>query len=302
MEKEKSNKRLIIVVIILTVLLLGAVSYICYDKFMKKEPTVEVNLPKHETTVTDDKVKELYDRLLTKDKSTGLYLKNNVTIENIPEHELLDYILTSYYFDNELKQYDLLEDKGYDYPSDMISGIIKYAPNTAKISSDELANYIKLNFNIDRTLTLPVKDNEPDEYTTHSLLNGIGVVYDKTSKTYIFYCQHRGGESYKGEHKMLRYEQDEDNIYIYDKVVFCVYFEIGRSCTTSIDTKFGESTVASVLGAEEYQQITPSNINEKDVNPTYILENMDDKLNTYKHTFKKAADGQYYWYSAELVK
>ena len=33
----------------------------------------------------------------------------------------------------------------------------------------------------------------------------------------------------------------------------------------------------------------------------YALENMSDKLNTYKHTFKKI-DGKYYWYSSEIVK
>jgi hypothetical protein len=37
------------------------------------------------------------------------------------------------------------------------------------------------------------------------------------------------------------------------------------------------------------------------VNYDYLFENRKDKLNTYKHTFRKGNDGNYYWYSTELV-
>ena len=32
-----------------------------------------------------------------------------------------------------------------------------------------------------------------------------------------------------------------------------------------------------------------------------IYKDFDSELNTYKHTFKKADNGNYYWYSSEIV-
>ena len=43
MEKSKTNKGLVVMVVILSIALLGAIGYICYDKFM-----VKVEDPKQE--------------------------------------------------------------------------------------------------------------------------------------------------------------------------------------------------------------------------------------------------------------
>ena len=33
-----------------------------------------------------------------------------------------------------------------------------------------------------------------------------------------------------------------------------------------------------------------------------IFEDFNNEINTFKHTFKKAENGNYYWYSSEVVK
>lgn len=40
---------------------------------------------------------------------------------------------------------------------------------------------------------------------------------------------------------------------------------------------------------------------EKEIKSDVIFNELDNKLNTYKTTFKKADDGKYYWYSSEIV-
>lgn len=54
MEKKKSNKGLIVLVVILAILLVGSIGYICYDKFMVKNLPSEDKKPVSDVASSDD--------------------------------------------------------------------------------------------------------------------------------------------------------------------------------------------------------------------------------------------------------
>ena len=92
-------------------------------------------------------------------------------------------------------------------------------------------------------------------------------------------------------------------IYIYDKFVDCQSSAGIKICTNKLTDYINEGIVIDCT-VDENDEVNPktcpidSGIKEL---AEYALENMSDKLNTYKHTFKKI-DGKYYWYSSEIVK
>lgn len=279
-------------VVILSVLLLAALSHICYNKFMVDDDNnKEVVKPQEQTKLTESEVKELYSTLMTKDNSAGFYSKNNITIDSIDDHLLLQYALINYSIDNDVKSFDPLDGKG-DKGEGKLDYVKKHAPDSSRVSEEKIIKYIKDNFNTNKNFIFEAVEMD-------MLYSGKFIVYDKSSKSYVFYIPHLGAEPVEGASEMIKYEQEGDNLYIYDKAVFC-HHDSSIYCYSAIDesSKDGISPIAWVSNGPA----TPSNLKREDVNPKYIIENMNDKLYTYKHTFKKADNGKYYWYSTEVVK
>jgi len=119
------------------------------------------------------------------------------------------------------------------------------------------------------------------------------VVYDDTYNIEV--AGHSGaGSTIKT--KLVKAEEDNNYVYIYDKAVHCM----GDMATTCHDY-FSNNTENAVYNCWWYEADTKKCITKEDKAAEYVLNNMSKKLKTYKHTFKKV-DGNYYWVSSEVVK
>lgn len=100
-----------------------------------------------------------------------------------------------------------------------------------------------------------------------------------------------------GEHganirNIIKAYKDAENIYIEDK---CLYYE--ESLTTLEANLYTSSDRVKLIKKWNYdnaEELVKTNIN--------IKRDYKDDMITYKHTFKKAEDGSYYWYSTEPVE
>ena len=82
-ENKKSNKGLIVLVVILSIALLGAIGYICYDKFMVKVEGPKQEEPKQEEKLSEEEVAKLHDSLINHNNSYGFYFSEKTSIDEI---------------------------------------------------------------------------------------------------------------------------------------------------------------------------------------------------------------------------
>ena len=50
----------------------------------------------------------------------------------------------------------------------------------------------------------------------------------------------------------------------------------------------------------KYSEVKKSNSKEV-INEEYMFNHYSDRIHTFKHTFRKGNDGNYYWYSSQIV-
>lgn len=101
--------------------------------------------------------------------------------------------------------------------------------------------------------------------------------------------------------KLISAEQSGDEIYIYDKYVHLIEVENIIDGTNYAGTyDIYEASDRQVKMAERVD-FSANNLYDGDK-----IDNIENylgrKLTTFKHTYKKNSDGQYYWYSTEPVK
>lgn len=101
--------------------------------------------------------------------------------------------------------------------------------------------------------------------------------------------------------KLISAEQSGDEIYIYDKYVHLIEVENIIDGTNYAGTyDIYEASDRQVKMAERVD-FSANNLYDGDK-----IDNIENylgrKLTTFKHTYKKNAEGQYYWYSTEPVK
>ncbi|MCM1370272.1 MAG: hypothetical protein NC181_00005, partial [Clostridium sp.] len=117
-----------------------------------------------------------------------------------------------------------------------------------------------------------------------SIMNGI-FYYDPKDSRYYYpaECCVGGGEGYYGS-KIYKVEQKDDEIYVYTIVY----------STNGVDYKVYDVSTHNYLGIYEY-------VDEELDNATIEKLINENKLNTYKFTYKKQSDGKYYVYSGEWM-
>ena len=290
-ERKKGNTGLIVLVIFLTIALLGSIGYICYDKGLfdnslgKDKPGEEL---KSEEKLSEEEVIKLHDSLITKDKEYGLYFNSKVMLDNISADDFIPYVVLNYASDNNIK-YDAL----YGYNAD----VDKYIVEGTQYEKSEIDKYANEEYNLNKELTL-LKDENSD-YASMWLYNSKKqLVYDTMNRVYYFVSVGYDSGTITVASKLLKYEQNSDELYIYDKFVACGDYMEGKGCSLSMsdidDNKYfieSDSRTGKVINIDD----------AKNINADYVINNMINKLKMYKHTFKKTSDGKYYWYSSEIV-
>ncbi len=97
------------------------------------------------------------------------------------------------------------------------------------------------------------------------------------------------GTSIKTYSEIQKVEKDQESIYIYDKFIYVDY--------TNFDTTSGDSKIHIYTSADKTEELGT----ETSLTTTKeLFEKYENKLKTYKHTFKKAENGSYYWLSSEI--
>ncbi len=104
-KKKKSNKGLVAIIIILLIAFLGAIGYICYDKgvfdnLLNKEKSVPIEEPKQEEKLSEEEVKELYNKFVSNSIYGGFHFNRKVSVEEMPASIMLRYAFNMYLNDN----------------------------------------------------------------------------------------------------------------------------------------------------------------------------------------------------------
>ncbi|MGN0992554.1 MAG: hypothetical protein ACI4PE_01250 [Bacilli bacterium] len=297
-ENKKSNKGLIILVVILSILLIGAIGYICYDKLMVKEEPVADNESQVEK-LSDEEVAKLHESLVFEHES--MFNNRDVDINSITADEIMPYVLKKYSVE---KNIDFESDKSKICISeadnkitffDSISKKNVEKDNVFSISKEEIDNYLKTLFNTDRVF-------EIDNFSDFGFGDGNYNKYFYSKDDNKFYlgisCQ---GDSFTMDinSKFLNFKQDNDKVEIYSKVIKCLGGVV-CSNTGKAEGKYVSSKDFSYQNDKGFIQDTEFNKGDS-INYDYLYEKYSDVFNTYKTTFKKSDDGKYYWYSSEIV-
>ena len=110
-----------------------------------------------------------------------------------------------------------------------------------------------------------------------------------------------GGDWHGGNKMIINAFKENDEIYLYDRYVFYI---LADDVTVDED---GSLYVSSSQTLRIYPTSEKSNLlrelkSDKHFAYNELYDKMADLMKTYKHTFKKADNGSYYWYSTEPVE
>lgn len=297
MKKEKEPFCLkfstaILLIILLLVVVLG-IFYFCFVKKAKENNPISVE----------------------EAPMIGENKENKISSNNIPQIEELD-------INNELVQklYQFVL-KYSDYEETLVyqsqAVTIKTLPNLLKLrtifenlsssEADEVTH--KTEYGLDITHTLFKKETVEKKAQeifgdTVTLLHESCPIYfaqaiDYKDGIYDCHSYQGGGQTPwdKSVSKLKSAEQKEDEIYIYDQYIH-VYDEVDETSSeegiyTSSDRKNKISDLINISFINKDQR-------EEEAFSQYE-EKLGSKIQTFKHTFKKNANGGYYWYRTEPI-
>ena len=99
----------------------------------------------------------------------------------------------------------------------------------------------------------------------------------------------------KGCSQLTKASQDGDTIYLYDKYIFAAQVpEVDNSGVYKTPTYYYTSSSKTNLIEKVEEDVS--------LDENIILSKYGEKTQQYKHTFKKDANGNYYWVSTEPIK
>lgn len=273
--EKKVSTAVVVLITLLVVLLVGCISFIVYDKFIKKDNS--------NPTVTD------------KDK-------NNEAKQNI-EISLSDPIITSLVYPTN-RSAEFISTWSYKNINvsqisrdDMMFDAATYVKYTSTEKNNEYFNVYSAS-EIEKNFK---KIYGPDTtYSNANIVSYVGCIsanYNEKDNTYIASSK-CGTESCGFKDvvsKIYKAEKDPNEEYIY---VYSYAQKVEGKCDSNFETietylVDKNDTKTKTLYTEEvgqYSEKYKSTINE-------MIDNKE--VETYKWTFKKQSDGKYYFYSGE---
>ena len=259
---KKGNKGIFVLFVII---ILGLIGYICYDKGVLDDlfGINSESIPEPKPVQEEEKITILDVEQLLK----------TVPVSIVSKDAYVGSLLT---IDN--VDHSLLLEQAYNKLDSKFDG----DPRT-------LEKMVKELYNIDN-----VKHQDFFPYS-----------YDSANNKYT-QMMGIGGPTDNADYvtKLVDYENENNALNIYEKVGFVVGgWTIEGWTTEDLTTNYALTTVKSFSG----NKISKDNVIKK-FGLSYDIDNVRaafeenlDKFNTFKHTFKKASDGKYYWYSSEIV-
>lgn len=307
--EENKNKKFVIIIVVLSLLLIGTTGYIVYDKVFrnsKDQDTIqknENNTLEHleeEDSEVENENEEFSDESET--------VKNEKIKISEVEVKKIYYDIFNYGNQQEIIEFRKASDSGFDFmynAYDSKKVIIKQ-----DFVYDELMEFVfrKIPNNKIKSESQSSNDGSVTE-TNEFLISDLEEAYkfyfgeNKEWKNFeagypLGNCKVKGdyykcnayldagfGDTVSDEAFLTvydKYETDENNIYVYDKAI---YFNGNNN-------RFYKKYVSGNFISEV------KSLRGKDI--TELLKNKSELL-TYKHTFKQNSDGTFYLYSSEPV-
>lgn len=240
----------------------------------------EEKTEKKELDINSEEVKKLYNYILKENSEIEIYAYQNkkVTVNELDNDTKLCTVLSN------------LEDKDAD-DKKTVQGVAgklnQFFYNQSTI--DKKANEIfgtKVNLkykSIDDIATMTDYTYENNKYVKSEIQQG-GGDYPAHTVEYI-----------------VKAEKDNDELLIYDK--FCYLYDAQNAAYDIYSGSDKNAVIAKNISGEKiYFQVhdKDENLNKK------IIDNIEKIVGkqalTYKHTFKKNSEGNYYWYSTEPME
>ena len=285
-ETKKKDNYWIVTVIVLAMIILGMGGYVTYDKVVKpeqkeKEPVESQSEEESFATITDEELNNLMGGLITSDKELSLYGDKKVSSEE-SGNEFILYNVYNYMNENNIKPTPGSE------PS-----------HGTKVSKEAINKYINEKYNTTIKYDLPLASD------VHDPIGEIGClsIYSLDAENYsLVYIGKTCGDNHI-VNKLVDKEETKDELIVYSNVVGC-YSELQSvDCRKGIDINSPEQ-LFSCSYESEYNENCPESLDYSkglslDEYADYVLNNMSDKLRTYKVTYKKV-DGNYYFVSSEI--
>lgn len=292
-KKIKNQKILLVLLSIVLVLSIGVSGYFIYDNMKEDENNssngINNNQQLQDGDITNtDLAKNLHKTLITSDGSYGLYTKEKLSITDTTNDYFLNFNFRDYLYENNF----------YD-PEEAIE-----TTSTQIFSKSNFNKYIQKKYN-----------SKLNYYLSLDKILSVGGVKQVKSleNEYVLKKRAMSGNRSILENKLTKAEKTGDLIYLYDNVIYCIH-DLGYSaCYLTVDVfdcNITDDSSECVLIDEpiyecttmEETTCTPGGPSDYKIMQAYILNNMRDKLHTFKHTFKKGTDGNYYWVSSEISK
>ena len=244
----------------------------------------------------------------------GFYKDNPATYQNLSNLEKTIAILKNVN-ENEVevsKMTDIKASEKYNLPSEYIYKDNEY-PNEFRFYNSNL---------ISDTAKKIYGNNYKNDIRFDTIDSGYGSAYVYVDGGFVKLDYPGGGFGLNkyAESKIIKAEQNDDEIYIYDKYMFIEdvlgledndiveNYYLTSDMTQKIATVYINYGTVNTYTIKNTNGITELTYTEK-ANRQDGLENQYreqyfnkyiDNLHTYKHTFKKASDGTYYWVSTEI--
>lgn len=286
-QQSQSNNKMKLVLLLGGAIIFALVGYIIFNKVLKKEPSQSSKINNETKEVktlnlTDEVVKKL------------VYPKYNNRIETFID----EYPIIWDFIDIELDEIKR------DYRMLSVSDLVKKEQN-----KDETLEYSEYAIAEEFEITYHKIFGPDQEYSDGSLSDGYSELcgpltsYDATKKIYHNFapCGYEGGNVLLTiKDKAFKAEQDGDNIYVYHNYVYIL------SGTENNNYYFDHLPIKDqdyTLQDNEIIKTVPTAIyhNENlEEGFNYLINN--NKLNTYRYTFKKQSDGNYYFASGKIVE
>ena len=279
---EKDHKKMFIgIIVFLLFSVMELTGYIVLDKKMKPKKVEPTNNIESKEELSDKDIQNLLDELISNDKEIGLYADSKISSEEASK-EFISFNIYNYIQENNI---------------DVVPGA--ELSDGLKISKENINKYINDKYNTNIKYDLPVSKDQFDA------IGEIGCMsiysFDENNWSVMTLGKTCGKNNIS--HKLIKYEEDGENLYIYTYLVDC-YTELQFTTCNKEPNINSENPIFVCSAEDENNENCPSDLNysnnkELEEYAKYTLENLTNSLNTYKHTFKKV-DDKYYWQSSEL--
>ncbi len=275
--KTKNSKGLVALVIVLILLVIGMGSYIIYDKVFNV---------KESDKVVDKKETKKEEQIKISEEELEKYL---ATVPMVLEDDGNESGSNNDAYSGEKSTMETIDKTTTIYPM-VFDKTNKVEDSVIRNSSDSEVR----GFANKCTTEEELKNKLKETYDYSELVNEFpypGGAVKKSSDNLYCTFYGRGAAGLEKVNKIIDYKTDNDELIVLEKAGFVTgeYYEFEVFKTTKKDESVYKYKV------DENSELT----NASSAGKNYIKENIQD-FYTFKHTFKKGSNNNYYWYSTEI--